>query len=343
VTRAAKDDRRRLASHVFARGLALFLGVFSLANASAQLRGLPNTGDIWWIDLGVLPAWLAGVFGLLAAALLLAWGITPAGSRQRLRATAVYAFVLAFVALVNALGFYRAWLSASIAPGLGVPASLIYAGGLAWIGREALRPVPAGDQAGPRVSRRTRATFAVALALAMLFPVLQIAFFGTTDYRRPADAAVVLGAKVHANGVLSTSLSDRVNTAVDLYDSGLVRTLIMSGGVGESGLDEAAAMRDRAVALGVPETAIRLDSEGVNTDATVANTTAILRETGARRVLVVSQFYHLPRIKLAYRAAGWDVQTVPAVESLPIPQTPPYVLREIPAFWTYWVRSVLGA
>jgi len=155
---------------------------------------------------------------------------------------------------------------------------------------------------------------------------------------------VVLGARVFENGALSTSLADRMATGVELYQAGLVDTMVLSGARGASGIDEPAAMRDYAVGRGVPADAIVLDHKGVDTDATVRETVALTARTG-RRLLVVSQGYHLPRVKLAYRAAGLDVRTVPATTSLPIPKTPYFIVREIPAFWTYmvraWMRDVL--
>jgi uncharacterized SAM-binding protein YcdF (DUF218 family) len=72
----------------------------------------------------------------------------------------------------------------------------------------------------------------------------------------------------------------------------------------------------------------------------VADTVPFFGEDGWTRVLAVSQYYHLPRIKLAYQRAGWDVLTVPAGTSTPIPQTPTFVAREIPAFWVYYLRAV---
>ncbi len=72
----------------------------------------------------------------------------------------------------------------------------------------------------------------------------QVYFFGTSDYSRKADVAVVLGAQVLPGGSLSTSLSDRVVTAVELYKADRVDRLIMSGGVDPLGQDEARAMRD---------------------------------------------------------------------------------------------------
>ena len=49
--------------------------------------------------------------------------------------------------------------------------------------------------------------------------------------------------------------------------------------------------------------------------AAVRNTEALFNQLHARRVLVVSHFYHLPRVKLAYQRAGREVYTVPAKES----------------------------
>jgi uncharacterized SAM-binding protein YcdF (DUF218 family) len=71
----------------------------------------------------------------------------------------------------------------------------------------------------------------------------------------------------------------------------------------------------------------------------VRDTVALLRGEGLRRVAVVSDFFHLPRVKLACQRAGYDVVTVPSLARR-IPQTPRLVLREIPAFWVYYLRAV---
>jgi vancomycin permeability regulator SanA len=174
----------------------------------------------------------------------------------------------------------------------------------------------------------------------LVFPLAQVLFFGRSDYRRPADAVVVFGAQVHEDGRPSTSLKDRMATAVELHEQGLAPYMVVSGAVGDSGYDEAEVMRDMAVAAGVPAERIVVDSGGVNTDATVADTVPIFDARGWTRVLAVSQFYHLPRVKLAYQRAGREVLTVPAGTSSPIPQTPTLVAREIPAFWLYYLRAV---
>lgn len=316
-----------------ARGVAFFFGAFSLANAAVVLR-TGRTEDLWWVDLGALPGWVTGLLWL-SAALLVAYAVRPGMRPWRRIATVVVSAALAVVALVNVAGFYSAWQAGRIVPAVPVPFSAIVAvgfvfvGAVAWRGREAV------------CARRVETLVALVMAalLVVLFPLAQVRFFGTTDYRREADVAVVFGARVFASGQLTTSLEDRVRTAAGLYADGLVDTIIMSGGVGESGHDEAEVMRDRAIELGVPQRAIVLDHRGLDTDRTVANTVPLFKSDGSTRVLVVSQFYHLPRIKMAYRAAGQQVYTVPAEESRPIAKTPVLVAREIPAFWLYWARS----
>jgi len=330
----ARGARAAVVADACARGVALFFGLFSLTNAVGWALNGQHHEDIWWIDLSALPRWAAIRFGGVAAALLVAWGIRPALSRVRRIWTVAACVALAIAGAANAIVFYRVWGAGRIAPGMVFPASALYAAIFAWLAYRASAREPSRVRAG------LLGVGTVVIALAVAFPLVQMVFFGTTDYRRPADAAVVLGAKVNANGSLSTALEDRVRTGVDLYDAGLVDRLIMSGGIGASGVDEGVAMRRRAMVLGVPGDAIVIDHLGINTDATVAQTTPMFGELGVRRVLVVSQFWHLPRIKLAYLKSGWNVSTVPAGTSSPITQTPYLMAREIPAFWKYWARSI---
>ena len=175
----------------------------------------------------------------------------------------------------------------------------------------------------------------VAAAL-VLFPLMQMFCFGGTDYRRPAEAVVVLGAKAYADGTPSIPLADRVRTACGLYHAGLAPRLIFSGGPGDGAITEPEAMRRMAMGLGVPDEAIILDERGVSTQATIDNTIPILRRIGARRVMAVSNFYHLPRIKMAYQRRGWNVYTVPAEESYTLRALPFYMLREVAGLWGYW-------
>jgi vancomycin permeability regulator SanA len=133
---------------------------------------------------------------------------------------------------------------------------------------------------------------------------------------------------------------------VDLYRAGLVPMLVMSGGDGADGFNEAMVMRDSAIAAGVAPDAIIVDPAGVTTEATVANALALLPSragtAGSAAIIAVSQAYHLPRIQLSFATEGIDVLTVPALDPEPIGEMPWLVAREIPAFWVYYLRVCLG-
>jgi uncharacterized SAM-binding protein YcdF (DUF218 family) len=173
---------------------------------------------------------------------------------------------------------------------------------------------------------------------ALLFPLAQMCCFGMTDYRRPADIIVVLGCKVFSDGTPSMALADRVTTGVELYHAGFAPRLLFSGGPGPGAVHETEAMRNLAMELGVPDSAIELDREGLNTQATVRNLVDHEGQDRKPRILAVSNFYHLPRIKLCFRRAGWEVWTVPAVESARLYYQERYMLREVAALWWYYLN-----
>jgi vancomycin permeability regulator SanA len=341
---AARRARRRaqaagaagLWSHDIARGMALFFGLFSLLNLIGELRTPGFDENVWWLDLRPLPAAATAVGLGLAGLLLVSWTLWPAPAGWRRVATTITACVLCFAAVRNGVTFYRVWQAGEIRPWMPLPLSFVLAAALLYIAWAAVRPAP--------VRRSWLAPLLIAAALVacgILFPLAQQVFFGKTTYLRPAQVAVVFGAQVHRDGRPSISLIDRVRTAAELYKAGLTQHLLLSGaqGAGEP-INEATAMRVLAIGFGVPATAITVDPRGVNTDATVRDTVAVARAAGYARIAVVSDFFHLPRVKLAYRRSGYNVITVPS-HARRIPQTTRLVLREIPAFWVYYLRAVL--
>jgi uncharacterized SAM-binding protein YcdF (DUF218 family) len=99
-------------------------------------------------------------------------------------------------------------------------------------------------------------------------------------------------------------------------------------------------MKRLAVEMGVPAAAIVLDPGGLNTDATVNNCRRLLPAMGAGRILAVSHFYHLPRVKMAFARAGIDVYTVPAEQTRILRALPYYMAREVAALWAYYFRPM---
>jgi uncharacterized SAM-binding protein YcdF (DUF218 family) len=158
--------------------------------------------------------------------------------------------------------------------------------------------------------------------------------FGPTRYDRPAECAVVFGARVWNDGTPSDALADRVDESVRLYHAGRVRKLVMSGGVEpENGLSEPEVMRARAEARGVPRDAILLDDQGVDTASTVRNVARLLGREGLGSALVVSHYYHEPRAKMLFDRAGVRAWTVPATMTRRLYKEPYFIVREVAAFY----------
>jgi vancomycin permeability regulator SanA len=322
------------------RGLALFLGAFTIVGLVGELRGRTSDVSLWWIDLRDLPGILRVALLASFAGLLVTWAIRTRPGVMLRRMTALACAVLALLALRDTARFAAISGSGLVHSTLPVPFSLFVAAFLAVLAIGTLR-APTVD--GDRSIRTGLAILASVVSWGLVFPLAQMFFFGTTDYRRPADAAVVFGARVYASGVPSPLLADRIRTGVELYRARLVPTLVMSGGDGADGFNEATVMRHEAIAAGVNPEAILVDPAGVTTEATVTNAIALFKDSSDPPSLIaVSQAYHLPRVQLSFATAGIDVLTVPAADPEPIGEMPLLVAREVPAFWVYYLRVCLG-
>jgi uncharacterized SAM-binding protein YcdF (DUF218 family) len=319
---------------MIARILALSIALFTLLNLLGDLFRPGFDASLWLVNFGhVLPAWLAKGALAISGLFLLKFALQDRRCGRRSRFTAGMAAALAVVAFLNTISFYRLLAMGQIEAGFPVPLSLAVCGALVWVACSAWSESP--------VDLRSRWWMIVAGSACMLvsFPLALMLFFGNTDYRRPADAVVVFGARTYADGRLSDALQDRIRTACEIYRAGLARRLVLSGGRGDGPITEAEAMRGYALKHGVRAGDIIIDNDGVNTKATVRNTALLFRQWHARRVLVVSHFYHLPRIKLAYQRAGVEVCTVPARQGHFLSQMPFNMAREVAAFWDYYLKE----
>lgn len=322
---------------VAGRALALFLGLFSLLNLVGDLAAPGFDANLWWIDLRPLPAWAGRIVLALAAILLTTFGVRRKSDRLLCDVTLVVTGGLLIAAIWNVAHFYLLRARGVLYWGFPIPFSVFVCAALVFVQWSvvAARVAPAAG-----AKRRWRSTAAVVTWLACLVgtPLAQMVCFGRSDYRRPADVVVVFGAKAFASGKPSPPLEERVRTACELYHAGLAPLLMFSGGPGAGDVHETEAMRRLAVQLGVPVEAIILDRDGLSTQTTVANTVQLFDQMHLRRVLAVSHFYHLPRVKLAYRRAGREVYTVPAQSLYWLRGMPRYLLREVAAQWAYYLQ-----
>lgn len=108
----------------------------------------------------------------------------------------------------------------------------------------------------------------------------------------PPRTAIVFGAGVKKDGSPSDVLYDRVVTAVEIYQAGRVKKLLMSGDNPNPEYNEPAAMKKIAVELGVPESDIVLDLAGHRTFDTCQRAKEIFE---VEKAILVTQEYHQAR------------------------------------------------
>jgi vancomycin permeability regulator SanA len=178
---------------------------------------------------------------------------------------------------------------------------------------------------------------AVAGGAALILCAGLIAADGLTDDIRRSDVAVVLGSKVNPDGTPSPRLAARLGRALDLYENGWTPRILVSGGTGVEGVPEGTAMKRWLVERGVPATAVIVDDHGVDTRATARNAAALMRAHDLHSAIVVSQYFHIPRTKLAFAQEG-----LPGVGSAHPDYFEPRDLyslaREIPGYARYRLR-----
>jgi uncharacterized SAM-binding protein YcdF (DUF218 family)/glycosyltransferase involved in cell wall biosynthesis len=204
-----------------------------------------------------------------------------------------------------------------------------------------------------RLARRRAAVSAALVLTAYLllfhtsFPWALAAPLRISEPPRPADAIVVFAGGVGESGQAGGGYQERVKTAVDLYQGGFAPRMIFESGY-VFAFREAEIMRDLATSLGVPASAIILETHGVNTYDDVIRVRDVLRAQNWRRILLVSSPYNMRRAVLVWRKQALEVDVV----STPVPQSQFYthgggasldqlrgLAREYLALAAYWWRG----
>ena len=186
---------------------------------------------------------------------------------------------------------------------------------------------------------RAKPVATLMLLLAPLALVIAILLDGLTDNVTASDVGIVLGSKVMPDGTPSTRLRARLDKAGELFQQGMFKYVIVSGGTGKEGRSEARAMADYlAGEKHVPREAIIVDEYGSTTQATAQNSAAIMKERGLTSAVVITQYFHITRARYALRRAG--VATVCTAHARYFEMRDLYsIAREAVALPVYWFPS----
>lgn len=146
----------------------------------------------------------------------------------------------------------------------------------------------------------------------LLVNAAQVLHFATIQHAPcAAQAAVVLGAAVWTDRP-SPVFEARLRHGLELYQSGQVQRVVLTGGLAEGDrLAEAEVGRAFMRAAGVPDEAIAIETASWTTWSNATNAAPLLGEVGAGRVAVVSDALHLRRATAMFEALGFEACPAP--------------------------------
>lgn len=121
--------------------------------------------------------------------------------------------------------------------------------------------------------------------------------------------AIVLGAKVSSKGVPSDFLQDRLDVAMELYNSKKITRFLLSGDHGQTSYDEVNNMKNYLVKRGVDTKDIFLDHAGFDTYNSMVRAKEIFQIKDA---IIVTQDFHLPRAVFIARSKGLEAYGIKA-------------------------------
>lgn len=163
--------------------------------------------------------------------------------------------------------------------------------------------------------RRSLAVLLCVVLFVYLASVACVVVASRQDQRRPADAIVVLGAAQY-NGKPSPVLRARLDHALALYHEGLAPSIVVTGGIGEGDrVSEATVGQQYLVQHRVPVSAVIVRPEGRSTQASITAVARWIMEQHLRRVLLVSDPFHMLRLRLEAQHAHLEAWTSPTTTS----------------------------
>ena len=157
-----------------------------------------------------------------------------------------------------------------------------------------------------------------------------------------ADAVICLGAGVARNDprLPDAASARRAEVCATLHGNGVAPVVIFTG-AGRADRSTAAAMAAHAMGLGLPPEAARIEAEARSTIQNAAFSLSLLPQD-ARRVVLVSDAFHLPRSAVIFRLAGY-----PDLDLFPVQQnagqslsTWHWMLRESVVIWVNAARGL---
>ncbi|MGZ4789816.1 MAG: YdcF family protein [Terriglobales bacterium] len=181
------------------------------------------------------------------------------------------------------------------------------------------------------------ALLAIAFVLASIVVATKIQSASAGDRLRKADAIVVFGAAEYS-GRPSPVLKARLDHALELFDGGLAPVVITTGGAGlDPVFSEGGVGREYLTKHGIPDVNLIGETQSSDTAESATRVSNIMFTNHLHSALVVSDAYHIFRIKQMMATKGIEAFGAPRPDSLPKTAWGRFlgVSREVLSYWAW--------
>ena len=117
------------------------------------------------------------------------------------------------------------------------------------------------------------------------------------------QVALVLGARVFPDGRLSNMMQDRADMGIELYRTGKVQKILISGDHSTKHYDETNTIRNYMLKKGIPRSAVFMDHAGFDTYSSMYRARDVFK---VESMIIVTQEFHLPRAIYLAKDMGLD-------------------------------------
>lgn len=147
--------------------------------------------------------------------------------------------------------------------------------------------------------------------IAIISTLAASVFLQPNDFKSCEPQPGIIAECAKADAIVVVSGGDtmaRTSAGITLYREGWADALVLSGAAQDkTGPSNAAAMRQQAITQGVPETAIYIDEEALNTQQNAENAQTIFKDNGFTDIILVTSGYHQRRANIEFERRTDDV------------------------------------
>lgn len=177
-----------------------------------------------------------------------------------------------------------------------------------------------------------------ALMIFWIIHVSVILFVWLNSDVEDADAILIFWNKVNIDGSLSMRLKSRMDMWIEIYNSNQIDYIVVSWGVWKEWFDEAVVMKDYLVSNNITESVIIIDNKWTNSHESAVQFEKISKEYNIDSVIVVSQYFHILRAKLALQQLWFHNIYSASAKMFPEIRDLYSIPREIIGYYVYKIK-----